>query len=484
MDKTDGIDFCQNVDVLVLGAGLAGLRAAWAAAEEDPAARVVVASASPAPSGSSFANQNDRLGMQVCFTQHDRDDFAAEALAMGRPGRVEPELVRALAEDSLPRYQDLRALGLSFVLDASGEPVRHSGCFSPSSRRAVVFTSLGTAYHVFRRKAEALGVRFLDGLLARGLVTDPGDGGRVRGALLADQAGRMHPVAAQATVMALGGPAPLFERSQAGPRTPGWSYALLARAGARLINANFLQYMWAELPTRIFWDLAGAARNGLRLRAPHGGVVDLPAGLGELALARGAHCPFGHGLPDAALDAFVLAQADGDGSVEALTRNGSAVRVAPAAHAGNGGAIVDAHGRTTVPGLYACGECASGMHGANRIGGAMVTATQVFGARAGRHAAGHLKRLSETSDRSFTELAVSSCPASGQEDPEERGQVFEYLARTLQKNLAMQKSPCAGEVADDLAKRCAAASDWQARLALETGLTLLNGSPKHFSLNE
>lgn len=57
------------------------------------------------------------------------------------------------------------------------------------------------------------------------------------------------------------------------------------------------------------------------------------------------------------------------------------------AHAGNGGAVIDAHGQTSVAGLFACGECATGMHGANRIGGAMVLATQVFGHRAGVAAA-------------------------------------------------------------------------------------------------
>ena len=65
--------------------------------------------------------------------------------------------------------------------------------------------------------------------------------------------------------------------------------------------------------------------------------------------------------------------------------------IVPMAHAGNGGALIDATGATNISGLYACGECASGMHGANRVGGAMVLATQVFGERAGRHAAARLK---------------------------------------------------------------------------------------------
>ena len=55
----------QNFDILVLGAGLAGLRAAWAALEENPGARVAIAAPTAGPSGSSFANIHDRLGMQA-----------------------------------------------------------------------------------------------------------------------------------------------------------------------------------------------------------------------------------------------------------------------------------------------------------------------------------------------------------------------------------------------------------------------------------
>jgi succinate dehydrogenase/fumarate reductase flavoprotein subunit len=61
--------------------------------------------------------------------------------------------------------------------------------------------------------------------------------------------------------------------------------------------------------------------------------------------------------------------------------------VRPFAHAFNGGLRVDVNGWTGVPGLFACGEAAGGMHGADRIGGNMLTATQVFGARAGAEAA-------------------------------------------------------------------------------------------------
>ncbi len=62
------------------------------------------------------------------------------------------------------------------------------------------------------------------------------------------------------------------------------------------------------------------------------------------------------------------------------------------AHASNGGVVIDQNAWTGISGLFACGECAGGMHGANRIGGAMVLATQVFGKRAGISAATYARK--------------------------------------------------------------------------------------------
>jgi L-aspartate oxidase len=83
----------------------------------------------------------------------------------------------------------------------------------------------------------------------------------------------------------------------------------------------------------------------------------------------------------------LLAQRGPDGTVRLTTALGQEFRLECCAHAGNGGAVVDRHGQTSVAGLFACGECATGMHGANRLGGGMVLASQVFGARAGAGAA-------------------------------------------------------------------------------------------------
>ncbi|WP_449243008.1 FAD-binding protein [Desulfovibrio sp.] len=371
-----------RADILVVGSGLAGLRAALAARAADPGLDVLVASPLSGPSGSSFANRNDCLGMQV--PDPDDADFDAEVLRLSAPGFADPALVRLLRLEARARLDDLLGLGLDFRRASDGSLERLPGCFS-TAPRAVVFSGLSRAHALFRGAAEAAGVRFLDGLAARELVSAEG---RAAGARFLDRDGAERVVAARAVVLAAGGPAPLFPHAMCGPGNDGLSHGLLDRAGARVANAGFVQFFWNDAATGRFVQPGSALRPGAVLHGPRGGL-SLEPGHPALAHAgeRARHCPAGYGLPDAALDELLLDHADAEGLVRLTTAEGLELRLVFCAHAGNGGAVVDADGMTTVPGLFACGECATGMHGANRLGGGMVLATQVFGERAGRAAA-------------------------------------------------------------------------------------------------
>ncbi|MGE4265356.1 MAG: FAD-binding protein [Desulfovibrio sp.] len=353
--------------VLVLGAGLAGMRAAWAAKEAAPALSVTLLCPHRKPSGSSFANRNNALGVQAPLP-HEAETFVAEALRLARPGEAAPELVRALADDAPARLGDLLSLGLNFRREPDGSLTRFPGCFS-AVPRAVVFDGLAQAHAAFQAKVQGLGVRLVHGFEALELLQD--DTGRVRGARLANlRNGTATTVRADAVVAALGGPAPLFGRRLCGPGGSGLAYGLLHRAGARLMNARFLQFFWGRARGKAFVNP---------------GALPWPEELASLAAARRTHCPVAYGLPDAALDRELLARRGADGLVRLPGTEQEPLALF--AHAGNGGARIDAQGHTTTPGLYACGECAGGMHGAQRLGGGMVLSALVFGARAGRAAA-------------------------------------------------------------------------------------------------
>jgi len=362
--------------ILVLGAGLAGLRAALSAREAEPNLRVTLVSPCQRPSGSSFANRNNALGMQAPAPDQ-ADGFVAEALRLAAPGLAVPQLVRALAEDAPACLEFLLGLGLAFRREPSGSLRLFPGCFS-TIPRAVVFDGLAQAHAAFLTRARALGVEFVHGFGALALAQQE-PGGRVSGARLC---ARRKPrperssldVRAQCVVAALGGPAPLFARRICGPGGSGLAYGLLAEAGARLANTEFLQWFWVEA-------------KGLTFVNP--GELAWPSRLAHLAGTRLGHCPMANGplWADVALDLDLLSRRGSGGIVPAQHRQRGALSLVLAAHAGNGGALIDIQGRTSVPGLYACGECASGMHGANRLGGGMVLSALAFGARAGKAAA-------------------------------------------------------------------------------------------------
>jgi len=359
-----------DCDVLVLGAGLAGMRAAWAAQEADARLRVVLVSPRKAPAGSSFANRNNALGMQAPH-EHEAEAFVAEVLRLAPPGLALPELARALAADAPARLRDLLGLNLSFRREVGGALARFPGCFSPSVR-AVVFEHLAEAHAAFLAKVRGLGVRMLHGFEAVELLGGHAAGQgvrRIHGARLAAlRGGESLTVTARAVVAALGGPAPLYARRICGSGGSALAYGLLAQAGARLVNTRFLQFFWSRADDLCFMNP---------------GDLPWPAELRGLAAQRRTHCPLGFGLADAVLDQALLDRADAQG----LVRLPGQPPMLLAAHAGNGGAVIDGEGRTTAPGLLACGECAGGMHGANRMGGAMVLSALVFGARAGTAAA-------------------------------------------------------------------------------------------------
>ena len=370
-----------ETDILVLGAGLAGLRAALAAKEFAPALRVTLVSPRARPSGSSFANRNNALGMQAP-TPDQAETFVAEVLRLGAPGAVRPQLVQALAQDAPACLYFLLGLGLGFRREASGTLQLFPGCFS-TAPRAVVFDGLAQAHAAFLDRTQHLGVEVIHGFEALEL-TQKKPGARVIGAHLCTlrKTGGVRQtlaVRAQSVVAALGGPAPLFARRICGPGGSGLAYGLLASAGARLANTEFLQWFWVEAKSLAFVNP---------------GELVWPQRLAHLAHARLAHCPMANGpqLADVALDLDLLARlgsggAGAGGVVRAQHRERGPLDLVLAAHAGNGGALIDLQGRTSVPGLFACGECATGMHGANRLGGGMVLSALAFGARAGRAAA-------------------------------------------------------------------------------------------------
>jgi len=290
-----------------------------------------------------------------------------------------------LAAEALARLEDLSVLGVTIQADGDGNRRLHPGCFAQDLRCAAQITDLPRTYRLLRGRIEALGGEFLAGHLALSILCTQDN--EACGALLAPiRGGPLVPIGSKTVIAALGGPATLFTHHLCEPGAPGIAYGLLAETGARLTNEGFVQFLWSRLGSKEFVRLARLAEKGAAIIDQNQTRVPLPRKLKDLAAERATHCPISWGRDDTTLDLFTLDHADSEGIVTLELPGEQPFRATPMAHCGNGGAIIDRHGATSVPGLFAAGECATGMHGANRIGGAMVAATQVFGARAGREA--------------------------------------------------------------------------------------------------
>lgn len=463
-----------DADVLVLGAGLAGLRAAMSCLEADPGLRVLAVCRAAGPSGSSFANPNNALGMLVCLSDAERRDYLDYALSGVGGAFVDAALVRLQAEEGPDRFEDLKRLGLPFVRETDGALRRQGSCFAPQARRAFVFTGLAQAHAAFARRLKDLGLAFAPGLTVAGIVTGPDEsGGRAVGALLTDE--KEKPVLARAKVVvaALGGPARLFAHSLVPADVSGFSHALLARAGARLANTGYLQYLWGVRPGGRFWQPADLASGGFVLLTPSGERIDPVRHLSDLAAlaaSRAGHCPYGYALPDSALDLALARHMDDAGRVTLLGPTGERLVIAPMAHAANGGALIDEWAQTNVPGLLACGECATGMHGANRLGGAMVLATQAFGHRAGVRAAA-LAGEPTTVGEKATREAARILAAELVRDDDERRAGLKQLGLELARHAVLGGGPGFEAFKDRMLLARKSVKDWRLRLALETALT-------------
>lgn len=438
------------VDVLVLGAGLAGLRAGIAALRERPEAKVLCLSLGQGACGSSFANRNNALGMQVLADSGEQEAYLARAREIASPGVVDPDLIRLMAAESLPRLREMLEWGVGFRGAENGlEDVlrqRVTGCFLPEQPSAAVFEGLGRAHAAFARRFSELGGAMREKTLVLGLMQAPNrPGPNVRGAYVLFEGDDVPTVLpARSVVLALGGPAPLYGTHVAGPAVSGWSYALLERAGAVVRNAGFLQFLWHSVQPRRFLSLPAMAQEGWLVRghAAKGGgePLDIPSGLRSHAALRGTHYPFAYDREDAALDRFLLRQRNDVGLTQVRPPGEGVWRdVAPLAHAGNGGAWIDPQGRTEVESLYACGESATGMHGANRIGGGMVLATQVFGARAGACAA------REAMERPYTARRDMVLCGSRGHPREQGGSAQDSEARAWLKGALFQHAVCGGD---------------------------------------
>ena len=407
-----------STDILVIGAGGAGMYAAIAAARAGAA--VILADKNMIGRGGATIMAQMTVAAALSEEEPDTwEDHLADTLAAGR-GLCDESLAAVLCRSAPERMLEMDEWGVGWAR-ADG-PGGHAGHIrqvtAPGHGRRrccyVDFLNTGPAVAGTLRKrvGRTAGVRALSNVAITDLVVHEGS---VRGALgfaLGD--GAEVEIAAGATVIATGGLTRLYARSSASNNMAGEGYALALRAGAALVDMEFVQFFpIGHLAPRlvgmdpIMWDpfrykLGGRLLNGAmeefidRYGGEDDGKYTATRDLATYAICRevargrgspsgGAWLSFTH-VPEAELrHAFGPV-------IDRLLKNGidltrRPVEVAPIAHYHMGGVKVDARMRSTLAGLYAAGEAVGGAAGANRLSGNAISEALVYGEIAGREAA-------------------------------------------------------------------------------------------------
>ena len=386
---------------LIIGGGLAGLSAAL---EAGPRKVLVV---TPAPLLEACSSAWAQGGVAAALSASDGPALHAADTTAAGAGLVEAAATDILTGDGRATVEWLAALGAPFDRDAAGgfavsleaahSRARVARVGGDGAGRAIL-SALVTAV----RAAPHIDVQE-DGRL-RGLVQDAS--GRVRGALIergAPGSGRMVEVLAPAVVLATGGAGGLFARTTTPASLLGEGMALAYGAGAEILDPEFVQFH----PTAIDVGLDPMPLATEALRGEGARLIDRD-GRFLLGEAAGADLQ----ARDVVARAVHAAKADGRGAFldcrmigahlaeefpavfAACMRAGldpreTPIPVAAAAHYHMGGIAAGPDGRTSLPGLFAVGECAAtGVHGANRLASNSLLEAAAFGRRTGRAAAG------------------------------------------------------------------------------------------------
>ena len=399
-------------DVLIVGAGGAGMYAAIAAARHG--ASVILLDKSLV--GRGGATIMAQMTVAAAIGEQEPDDWTihfADTVKAGR-GLCNEELSALLCEEGPKRILEMEHWGTRWARE-NGH-IKQEMAPGHSRRRCCYVDFLNTGPAVaatLRRKVGEIGeIRRMSNITIVEIVTK---GGRALGAVgLNVIDGEVVTLQAKAVILAAGGLTKLYARNSASANMGGEAYALALTAGAELVDMEFVQFFpIGHLAPRlvgmdpIMWDPFRYKLGGKLLNGQFEEFVDRYGGtdFGQYTATRdlasysilketeagrgsphgGAYLDFRH-IPENQLRAAF------GPVVDRLLLNGidltkTPVEVGPMAHYHMGGIRVNNQMETRIEGLYAAGEAVGGVNGANRLSGNAITEAFVLGERAGSLAA-------------------------------------------------------------------------------------------------
>jgi succinate dehydrogenase/fumarate reductase flavoprotein subunit len=398
-----------DTDVLVLGSGGAGLRAAI----EVNSRKLSVIVVSKAPAGMNNCTVVAGGGFRAAFEGMSPEEHMKDTIEVGK-GINDKRLVEVFTKEGPERILEMRDYGVEVRLHKTGAAVG-----SIPNLMGLGMTKPMVEY------AKSKGVEFIDNVVITRLLNR---GGRVVGAVGYDvKEEKPLTFASKAVILASGGAGALYKRTDCPVRTTGDGYSLGLHAGATLRDMEFVQFFPLALaePGQPPYLLGGRLTEEGKIMNSLGEDIPQKYGLKARPLVLKSRDLLSRALmteitQGGGVDGTVLIDARdvfkkrsdkqiAEGGVqkllvEKLRATEKPFRVAPVCHFCMGGLVINEHGDTGVPRLYAAGEVVGGVHGANRHGGNALTDILVFGQRAGAAASDHVVK---TRKEKVTDLADS-----------------------------------------------------------------------------
>lgn len=409
--SSDRILSVTSTDFLVIGSGVAGLRAAI---ELSHHGKVLVLTKDVLTAGSTGYAQG---GIAVVLSDEDQITFHFEDTIRAGAGLCHEEAVKVLVEEGPERILELISWGTEF--DREGTKLAFTREAAHSKRRIVHAQGDSTGKEVERSLLSHVrtlpNVKKLDFHYSIDLVVQDG---RCFGVYLLDERKKeISVVTAKATILATGGCGYLYQQTSNPMVATGDGMAMAYRCGAKLVDMEFVQFhpTTLYLPGAPFFLLSEAMRGeGARLLNiyeqefahkyhPHKELAPRDivsrAIVSEMVETHSWHVYLDLTHLDSGFVRTRFPQIYSTCLSYGVDITRDRVPVSPAAHYMMGGVQTDMDGATTIPGLYAAGEVAcTGVHGANRLASNSLLEGVVFGARAGEAAARYARKVDRLPD--------------------------------------------------------------------------------------
>ena len=462
-------------DVLVIGAGLAGQRAALAAAEEGVSVGIV-SKVHPVRSHSNAAQG----GINAALQEGDSWESHAFDTVKGSDYLGDQDAIEIMCREAPDEILHLEHLGVTFHRNDEGRLGTRAFGGASQARTYYVADITGQAimhvlYEQLMKHAEVIS-RYEE-YFTTSLVLD--DDGSCAGAVMRNVSdGSMELFEAKNVILATGGNGQVWQPTTNALICTGDGIAMAYQVGAPVMDMEMIQYHPTTLAKKGFLITEGARGEGAHLLNAKGerfmetyapNKMEL-ASRDVVSRAEQTEINEGRGFPDGtvALDITVVPRKRIHEALREIVLVGrdfagvditrEPIRIKPGNHYTMGGVKTDVNGATSIPGLYAAGEVACvSVHGGNRLGANSLLDTLIFGRRSGEHSANRAKQI-EAAGPSKTALAdeqarVSELLGRDRGGGRRASEVRKELGETMDRHVAVFRDAEGIQAALDTVKR-------------------------------